>query len=411
MEQLFTLALGLQSPWQVNSVDFKPEEGAIHFAVVCTGAHQTCPACGALSQPVHDRKARTWQHLNFFQYRALIHAELPRVACGSCGKTTQMEAPWARPRSGFTLLMEALIMTFAKAMPVSEVARLLKVSQDRVWLVINHHVGEARGKESFEGVTALGVDETAAKRGQQYVTLFYDLDHKRLLFGTEGRDQTTFDPFLTDFAAHGGKVEAIKVAAIDMSKAYQAGLRTRLPQAEICFDPFHLAQLVHDALDQVRRTEARTERDLKGTRWTLLKDPGKQTRKQINTLHWLQRSGLKTAQAWKLKERFRDILQLTGDAAVSGLKAWISWARRCRLEPFKRVASTLKSHQEGILNALRYRRHNGAVEAMNGQIQAAKARARGYGTITSLLNIAYLICGKLSHLPANPYNLSKATAA
>jgi transposase len=307
--------------------------------------------------------------------------------------------------------MEALIMAFARTMPVSELARLLGVSEGRVWTVIDHHVEAARSKESFEDVSALGVDETATKRGQHYMTLFYDLDGKRLLFGTEGRDQTTFEPFLADFAAHGGKVENIQVAAIDMSKAYQAGLRTRLPAAEICFDPFHLAQLVHDALDQVRRTEARTETDLKGTRWALLKDAGKHTRKQINTLHWIQRSGLKTARAWKLKERFRDILQLTGDEAASALKAWISWARRCRLEPFKRVGATLKAHFDGIVNALRYRRHNGAVENMNGQIQAAKTRARGYGTLKHLLNIAYLICGKLRHLPANPFNTAKATVA
>ncbi len=57
-------------------------------------------------QPIYDRKRRDWQHLHFFQYRALIHAELPRVRCSVCGErgeteVQQVAVPWARARSGF----------------------------------------------------------------------------------------------------------------------------------------------------------------------------------------------------------------------------------------------------------------------------------------------------------------------
>ena len=94
-EQLFTLALGLTPPWAVDSVSFRPDEGAIHFEVACPSRRLACPACGAADQPVHDRVARTWQHLHFFQYKAFIHCRVPRVACAQCGKTTQPPVPWA----------------------------------------------------------------------------------------------------------------------------------------------------------------------------------------------------------------------------------------------------------------------------------------------------------------------------
>lgn len=87
---LFTAALGLQHPWRVEDVRFEPAQGEIHFDVVCSEKRLTCPVCGQTEQSIHDRKARTWQHLHFFQYRAYIHAQLPRVACG---KTTQVEVP------------------------------------------------------------------------------------------------------------------------------------------------------------------------------------------------------------------------------------------------------------------------------------------------------------------------------
>ena len=112
---LFSAALGLAEPWQVVDVRFDPAAGRIAFQVAFTpGARFACPDCGAEHQPVHDTLQREWRHLNFFQFHAYIHAKVPRVRCAICGKTTQVPLPWARPTSGFTLLMEALIVTCAR---------------------------------------------------------------------------------------------------------------------------------------------------------------------------------------------------------------------------------------------------------------------------------------------------------
>ena len=54
-------------------------------------------------------KKRTWRHLNFFQHEAYIHCKVPRSKCDEHG-VKQVEVPWARPGSGFTLLFEAYIM-------------------------------------------------------------------------------------------------------------------------------------------------------------------------------------------------------------------------------------------------------------------------------------------------------------
>ena len=130
---LFTAALGLEAPWEVTDVRFDPEAGRIDFDVgYVRGSRFGCPVCEAEAQPVHDRRSRSWRHLNFFQYEAHIHADVPRVRCITCGKTTQITVPWARPQSGFTQLMEALVMTLCSAMPVNTVAQLLKVGDDRL---------------------------------------------------------------------------------------------------------------------------------------------------------------------------------------------------------------------------------------------------------------------------------------
>lgn len=411
MEQLFTQALGLSAPWSVTSVDFRQPEGAIHFAVECQATRLPCPACGAAEQPIHDRIERRWQHLHFFQFKAFIHARLPRVACAECGKTGQVQPPWARPGSGFSLVMEAFVIALCQAMPVAHVARLVGVSDDRIWRLLRHHVAKARAQEDYSPVRRVGVDETSSRRGQRYVTLFHDADTTRLLFATPGRNAATFDAFAADLQAHGGDVECITDLSMDMSKAFQAGARRQCPQARVTFDPFHVIALASRALDQVRRAEVKAEPDLKGSRWALLKDSARWNYKQICTMHWLQRSGLKTARAWRLKQALRRLYEAnpTLDEASHLLDRWISWARRSRLSPFKRLGATLRQHKDGIIEHFRSGLSNASVEAMNAQIQAAKARAKGYATHENLITIAYLLCARLKHLPRNPW-LEPSTA-
>ncbi len=143
---LFSLALGLQHPWVVTEVRFDPDEARIHADIsTVRGARFPCPVCGAPEQPVHDTQQRTWRHLNFFQYETYIHARLPRVRCAVCGRTTQVQAPWARPRSGFTLLMEALVLSLCQQMPVRRVAERVGVSDKTIWNLIEHYEGMTMG--------------------------------------------------------------------------------------------------------------------------------------------------------------------------------------------------------------------------------------------------------------------------
>jgi transposase len=129
IEALFTSALGLQPPWAVRDVRLDTARHRIDFDVECKQALLACPACGAASQKVHDRLSRSWRHLDFFQFEAWLHADVPRVGCAACGKTTQIGVPWAREGSGFTLLFEALALMSAAACSSSRTVGLNIVSE------------------------------------------------------------------------------------------------------------------------------------------------------------------------------------------------------------------------------------------------------------------------------------------
>ena len=60
--------------------------------------------------------------------------------------------PWARARSGFTLLLEKVAMTLAKHMPVLAIARFLQEYDTRLWRIISHYVEEARKRGLLPGL-------------------------------------------------------------------------------------------------------------------------------------------------------------------------------------------------------------------------------------------------------------------
>ena len=419
VEALFTSALGLQAPWVVSKVELDTTRRRIDFEVSCDAKKLPCPACGVNGQGIHDRVRRDWRHLDFFQFEAWLHADVPRVDCSACGKTTAVEVPWARPGSGFTLLFEALGLSLCQSLPVAQAASLLRVNARRLWRRIEHYVGTARARETMDGVKVIGIDETSIRRGHDYVTVVHDLEAKRLLFMTEGSDHKTVTEFKADLVAHGGNPDEIRHACMDMGAAYIKGVTEALPQAQISFDRFHVIALAHEAMDEVRREEMRERPDvvraalgtqrktIQGLMWGMRGNPVGWNRDQINTMHRLQRSNLKSARAWRLKEGLRTAYSVAVQSncpqtAEEMLKGWISWAKRCRLEPFKRLATTLKERLPGVVRGMLDGRSNAYVEAMNGMLQQTKRAARGFRTVKNFVAIAYLRMSRLKHLPQNP---------
>ena len=424
IEALFTSALGLQAPWSVQKVALDTSRRRIDFDLACNASRLPCPHCAGAAEGVHDRLTREWRHLDFFQFEAWLHAEVPRVACSACGKTTQIDVPWAREGSGFTALFEALALSLCQELPVRQAAALLRCSDKQLWRRIEHYVSEARARDDMSQVSIVGIDETSLRKGQNYITVVHDLDAKRLLFACQGRDHQTVADFADDLKAHGGDPAQIEHVCQDMSAAYAKGVGLALPQAQISYDRFHVIAMANEAMDGVRRQEMSTQPQsikdalgdndrklLKSLTWGMRRNPQGWSVKQTNAMHWLQHSTLKSARAWRLKMALRAVYakatqENSAEQAKADLLGWVSWARRSRLEPFKKLASTLKQRLDGVVRGMLDNRSNAYVEAMNGLLQQAKRAARGFRTATNFIAIAYLRMSRLKHLPANPLQLA-----
>ncbi len=386
----------MQSPWYVSGLDFSGSNKRLDINIDFeAGGLFSCPVCGTPSK-AYDSTSSSWRHLDFFQHAAHLNARVPRVVCSKGCGTKRVDVPWARPGSGFTLLLEVLLLTLCKEIPVAKVGELVGEHDTRIWRMLHHHIDKARSKVDLSKVTRVGMDEASSKRGHQYITLFCDMDERNLLFATEGKDKATVEAFREDFEAHNGCPEKVIQVSCDMSPAFISGVTQELPEAEITFDKFHLVKLLNEGVDEVRREEVKENEILKSTRYLWLKNRTNLTENQNVIFDDLSKLNLKTLRAYQIKTNFQVFYNLPDrEAGEVYLKQWYYWATHSRLEPMIKAAKTIKRHWDGVLNWFDSHLTNALLEGLNSLIQAAKSRARGYRSNRNFIAMACLVGAKL----------------
>jgi transposase len=367
---------------------------------------RVCSRCGQTGRlAIHGRRVKRWRHLDLGASRCIVECELRRLWCRTCG--AQFEAvPWARAGSRYTRDFEDVVAWLAQQMAKTPIAGLLRIAWDTVGRIVARVTAERLDERRLEGLICIGVDEISYRRGQRYLTSVADHRTGAIVWCRAGRNSATLAAF---FAELGDRKASIRAVSIDMSGEYQRAIREAIPDAQLCFDPFHVCRLASRATDQVRRDEwnahershTATGRWVKGTRWSLLKAPERQTVAQLATLHEVQHANRALYRAFLLREELRLLYHLDNPALASAhLDAWLAWASRSRLRPFVRLARTLRAHRDGILAAIRLGLSNGRLEGLNSKIRLISHRSFGFHSADALIALVYLCCaGIVIELP------------
>jgi transposase len=403
--QLFAAALGIAAPWFVQTVDFDAGQRRLTIHVDFVPGSRFAHAKAEGEHKVHDTQIKRLRHLNFFQHECYLEVRVPRVKLPD-GKVALVEPDWVGKLAGFTLLFEALVLMLAQQMPFAAVARTIGESWHRVHAICRRYVDLALAGADLSGLSSLTIDETSYRRGHSYLTLVADADARKVVFVSKGRGADNIAGFVQHLRAHNGAPDNITAACIDMSPAFIKGVTDHLPKATITFDKFHVVAHASQAVDQMRRTEQRTDPALKGLRWALLKDKSKLSPDQARDLDRLvvQFTTKRTARAWLYREQLRDILDRRQFNIVSAMLAqWCTNVMRSKVEPMKQVATMIRTHFDGIVAWTRSRQTNGFIEAINGLFQAAKRKARGYTRLQTMKTVLFLIAGKLNFTTINPH--------
>ena len=402
--ELYAQILGIKSPWQVIQVELALSRGEVTVHIKQAKETQSCcPTCGKVS-PGYDSRIRRWRHLDTCQYKTILVANLPRVQCQEHGVVT-VSVPWAEPGSGFTAMFEALVIDWLREASISAVSRLMSLSWNAIDGIMQRAVKRGLSRREPLSMTQIGMDETAFRKRHDYVTIVSDQKAGTVLYVGSDRKKNTLKAWYASLTEE--QRMAIESVSMDMWPAFINATLESLPSAneKIAFDKFHVAKYLGEAVDKVRRQEHKALMadgydDLKGSKYDWLYNPKNMTCKQTRAFSALRDSTLKTARAWAIKELAMSLWDYVSKTwALKGWKRWLSWAVRCRLEPIKKVARTIKAHLWGILNAIVLKVSNGPAEGLNSRIKMIKVRSRGFRNKERFANAIYFHLGGLHLYP------------
>lgn len=397
-EAIFGAALGITNPLYIERVEFDGDTLHIHISFE-KGTRFPCSCCGIEGMPIHDTVRQEWRHMNFFQYRCVLHFPVPRVKCDECG-TQKWKPPWASGTNGFTALFTTFILELVKLnMPVSKIAEMFRIDDMKIWRIIRSYVEKAYKGLVFAKVKRIGVDETSLAKGHKYITVFADAETRKVLFCVEGKDAETIKAFAEEGLLHGLDADGITDVSQDLSAAFAKGVKEHMPNATITYDKFHVIKLLNEAVDTVRRTESKDNLALKKTRYTWLKNPGNLTIEQLNKRdELLAVDFLNTAEAYRQKLSFQQIYETakTSDEATFLIDGWLANANNSGIKELKKFAKTVQKHLDGIARNIDTGLNNGFLEGINSRIQQIKRIAKGYRNVDNFIAMVYL---KLAGLP------------
>jgi transposase len=363
-----------------------------------------CGGCGRKAPCLHGRrgKQRRWRHLGIFGQQVYLACQVFRVHCPRCGVKT-MAVPWARTGSVFTRAFENEVAWFLQHADQTTTARYFGISWRTAGQIARRVVAEELDGSLLKDLRFLGVDEISYGRPRKFLTVVVDHEAGRVVWAAEGQSSTTLGNFFEQLGEE--QCAQILLVSIDMDEAFRKAIKNWLPNAEIVYDRFHIVQLLNRAVDEVRRAEVRNapedlKSSVKGSRWPLLKNPWNLTRRDDQKLSTVQRTNAPLYRGYLLKETFQAILSRRNvNIAEREFQDWYGWARRSRLEPFKRLANTFRDHWAGIRHALEWEITNGPVEGFNSKIRMISHRAFGFHSAEALIAMILLCCSGITLSP------------
>lgn len=407
--EIFAMALGVSTPWQIRQTELRTSDDGkrteMHIDVDFTpGSSFACPICGEDCK-AYDSEVKTWRHLNFFQYRCYIHARVPRLQCDKHGVRTA-NVPWGREGSGFTLMMESVILALMQHMPVSAAAREIGETDKKLWRVLKHYTDKLLPTRDFSDVQDLGIDEYSHK-GHKYISVV--LSHPtekhskaRVLDIEDGKGSDAVYAFTEKFPLFKGVHENVRNITCDMIHGFRNAMKTVFPNAVVSVDKFHVIKLMSDKVDEVRRREMRSKdrrkiAALECTRYLWLKNRENLSENQQAHLdELLKMDNLDTVIAYNYRLRLQRLYEHKDrDSACWEFEQLVMDLQNSPIREMQYVGKSLARNGEDILNYFDTGKTNSILEGFNSMISIIKNRARGFRNLENFKNMIYFCLGQL----------------
>lgn len=398
-EEFFEKLLNFGPEWEVERIDFNENNEVDIYLKWNLDEYKKTHI--ETYEFVHDyRNYRRWRHLDILEYKTFINAKIPRVKSKD-RRIESVETPWAAPGNRHTFLFEILVIDLLlTSKNQTKTAKQLRCGFNLVNRII--HTASQRGIERRDKNTVyehLSLDEKAFRKGHSYITVLSDPNTGTVIDIVKDRTKKAcknlLDKSLSD--AQKSKVETI---SLDMWKAFNTTVDEVLPEAKKVHDRFHLMKYLNQAIDKVRRREAKKNQALANSRYSLLKNTKNLTEKQYFKFEEVLRLNTEVSYVWRLKESFKSLFGCKDfQEAFGRFSDWNSFVIWEAIPELSKVAKMFSNHIQGVCNALVETASNAMAERLNGKIQIIKTIGRGYRKFDNFRSAILFFNGGLNLYP------------
>ena len=317
-------------------------------------------------------------------HRIYLDLEVRRVDCRQCGAVKRERLDFLVENALHTKRFALYVGRRCRTGTIRDVAAELRLDWQTVKRLEMDYMREQIRRVGTPGPKVIGIDEISIRKGHSYRIVVSDLERRRpIWFGGEDRSEASMDQFYRFLGQK--KAKRIRLAVMDMWKAFRNSTHQHAPQAAILFDKFHVMKHLGEALDKIRKAEyarltGKQRGFIKGQKYTLLSHPQNLTGTARKNLKLLLAANKRLNTAYLLKESFGQLWDYNREAwARKFFDNWRSSLKWQRLKPYEKFAAMIERHWDGL--AAYCKPENkvslGFVEGLNNKIRVMQRRAYG----------------------------------
>ena len=341
-----------------------------------------CPKCHTRDISLYGKKKRTFRDLSITNRQFYIVYHRHRLKCPVCGVLSE-HLSFADDYSRYTRRFERYVFELCQLLPISDVAKHLKLSWDTVKEIDKKYLEKKYQKPNYKNLSVIAVDEISIGKFHKYLTIVLNLQTGQIVYVGNERKKETLDAF---FKAIGHvRCRRIKAIAMDCWDPYIASAIEYLGQDKIVFDKFHIVKNYGKVIDKIRIAEfSKADLDsreiIKGTKYLLLYNhENLKNESQRNRLKAVLELNENINLSYILKDELKQLWSHDNQNQMElALNNWIATAKTSELKPLIKFAEMLEHYKYGILNYCTYPISTGKLEGTNNKIKVLKRRAYGF---------------------------------
>ena len=202
----------------------------------------------------YDRTRRRVRDLPSGQFRIYLDLEVRRVYCRRCAAVKRERLEFLADNPFYTQRFAYYVGRRCRSATIKDIAEELHLGWDAVKELDQQYMRAQLKRAGTPGPKVIGIDEISIRKGHTYRIVVSDLVRRRpIWFGGLDRSEQSLDLFFAWLGT--GKSKRIRLAVMDMWKAFRNFTHHHAPQAAILFDKFHVMKHLGEALDKIRKSE------------------------------------------------------------------------------------------------------------------------------------------------------------